>query len=361
MDNEKVPESMLGAIAIFLFAGAAWIAYPGLVVLFQNQSIKSNVAAVIGSGTGTATLTWNANTEPDLASYKIYYGTSPRTGTNPKVCGMCGYTASVNAGNVTSYAFSGMTNGQTYYFSTSALDTSNNESTFSGEVHKSIPAVTSSPTDNTPPTSNTPPPVSNTPPPDTTSQTVLPTGSTLSPLSNLSATAKGSSQVSISWNPSTNAVVGYYLYRNGYQIANTSLTSYTDTVSPGGMYAYTVKAYDTHGNVSPLSSAITVTVAAPPTSTTGTTQTTTTATEKNTFSFTSNLKLTQTHSDVKALQQFLNARGFTVASAGSGAPGSETTYFGAKTYTALVKFQKSVGLPATGYFGPMTRAKISTF
>lgn len=76
------------------------------------------------------------------------------------------------------------------------------------------------------------------------------------------------------------------------------------------------------------------------------------------FSFTRNLSLNQTGIDVKTLQQFLNTHGFIVASTGPGSPGNETTLFGARTYAALIKFQKSEGLPATGWFGPMTRGKI---
>ncbi len=77
------------------------------------------------------------------------------------------------------------------------------------------------------------------------------------------------------------------------------------------------------------------------------------------FSFTRNLALNQTGTDVKALQQFLNAHGFTVAAKGAGSSGSETDFFGRATYAALVRFQKSVGLPATGWFGPMTRTKVN--
>ena len=91
---------------------------------------------------GSATVSWNANTESDLASYKIYYGTSARTGTDPKTCGMCGYSSSLNVGKVTTYTFSNLTNGQTYYFSVSALDASNNESAFSAQVQKAISALT---------------------------------------------------------------------------------------------------------------------------------------------------------------------------------------------------------------------------
>ncbi len=87
---------------------------------------------------GTATISWNANTESDLAGYKIYYGTSARTGTNPKTCGLCGYSTSIDVGKVTTYTFSNLTDGQTYYFSVSAFDTSTNESSFSSEVSKTL-------------------------------------------------------------------------------------------------------------------------------------------------------------------------------------------------------------------------------
>ncbi|MBI2450946.1 MAG: fibronectin type III domain-containing protein [Parcubacteria group bacterium] len=84
---------------------------------------------------GTATLSWNANTETDLAGYKIYYGTLPRTNS----CPLGGYPNNINAGNVTSYVFSNLTDGQTYYFSITAYDASSNESCFSSEVSKYIP------------------------------------------------------------------------------------------------------------------------------------------------------------------------------------------------------------------------------
>jgi hypothetical protein len=87
---------------------------------------------------GSATLSWNANTEADLSGYKIYYGTSARTGTDPKTCGLCGYSTSVNVGNVTTYTISNLTNSTTYYFSVTASDTSSNESAFSSQVSKYI-------------------------------------------------------------------------------------------------------------------------------------------------------------------------------------------------------------------------------
>lgn len=74
--------------------------------------------------------------------------------------------------------------------------------------------------------------------------------------------------------------------------------------------------------------------------------------------FTRNLSLHDTGPDVLALQQFLNAHGFPVAGNGPGSSGEETTFFGLATYHALIKYQTTNDLPATGYFGPQTRAFI---
>jgi peptidoglycan hydrolase-like protein with peptidoglycan-binding domain len=61
------------------------------------------------------------------------------------------------------------------------------------------------------------------------------------------------------------------------------------------------------------------------------------------------------------LQQWLNAHGFVIAATGPGSPGNETTTFGILTDKALIKFQRSQGLPATGYLGPLTRAALAAF
>ncbi|MEK7612575.1 MAG: chitobiase/beta-hexosaminidase C-terminal domain-containing protein [Patescibacteria group bacterium] len=64
--------------------------------------------------------------------------------------------------------------------------------------------------------------------------------------------------------------------------------------------------------------------------------------------------------DVRTLQVFLNGHGFPIASSGTGSPGNETTYFGALTKAALIKFQIAKGIsPAAGYLGQKTRAAIS--
>jgi hypothetical protein len=78
---------------------------------------------------GQVTVAWDANLEPEVAGYKIYYGT--RSGS---------YTASLDAGNATSILLSGLQDGATYFFAAVAYDASNNESGFSNEITYAVPA-----------------------------------------------------------------------------------------------------------------------------------------------------------------------------------------------------------------------------
>jgi peptidoglycan hydrolase-like protein with peptidoglycan-binding domain len=78
------------------------------------------------------------------------------------------------------------------------------------------------------------------------------------------------------------------------------------------------------------------------------------------YAFTRDLTLGDTGPDVQALQTYLNAQGFLVASTGPGSPGHETDYFGPETQAALAAFQKAHGInPPEGYFGPITRSFIA--
>jgi len=79
------------------------------------------------------------------------------------------------------------------------------------------------------------------------------------------------------------------------------------------------------------------------------------------YTFTKDLTLGSKGADVKALQQFLNSKGYTVAKSGAGSPGNESEYFGPATKAALIKFQKDNNItPASGYFGPKTRAVVNS-
>ena len=72
-------------------------------------------------------LSWIANTEPDLAGYKVYIGTQSQL-YNPPI--MLGPVAAYNAANLTT--------GRTYYFCVSAFDSAGNESPCSTEVSKPL-------------------------------------------------------------------------------------------------------------------------------------------------------------------------------------------------------------------------------
>jgi hypothetical protein len=77
----------------------------------------------------TVTLAWDKNPEPNLAGYKVHYGTS--TGN---------YDYSVDVGNYTSCTISGLQEGTTYYFAATAYDSNNFESNLSEELAYMIPA-----------------------------------------------------------------------------------------------------------------------------------------------------------------------------------------------------------------------------
>ena len=83
---------------------------------------------------GSATLSWNQNTEKDLAGYKVYYGASPRTAD----CPPGGYAKNLNAGKNTKFTVTNLAPGQTYYFSVTSVNIAGKESCFSPEMKKTI-------------------------------------------------------------------------------------------------------------------------------------------------------------------------------------------------------------------------------
>jgi hypothetical protein len=78
-------------------------------------------------GNNTAVLEWDAVVDPTLAGYRVYYGIAPETYLQP---GGKGIEVDMNT---TTYTVTGLTNG-TWYFATTAVDSSGSESIYSNEV-----------------------------------------------------------------------------------------------------------------------------------------------------------------------------------------------------------------------------------
>lgn len=86
---------------------------------------------------GSVTLEWDANTEPDLDGYKIYY----KIGSSGEPYDGMGATegsSPIDVGNVTVFTLNTLTDGSIYYFVATAYDTGNNESGYSNEVFAQI-------------------------------------------------------------------------------------------------------------------------------------------------------------------------------------------------------------------------------
>jgi type IV pilus assembly protein PilY1 len=107
-------------------------------------------------------LAWDPNTESDLASYKVYYGTVSKT-----------YINSVDVGNETTYTLTGLTPGKTYFIVVTAYDKSYNGSGYSNEV--SGVAVEPTPPPPAPPPTITPTPTPEPTPTPTPEPTPTPT------------------------------------------------------------------------------------------------------------------------------------------------------------------------------------------
>ncbi|HKB07864.1 MAG TPA: fibronectin type III domain-containing protein, partial [Candidatus Polarisedimenticolia bacterium] len=94
-----------------------WCSVVCLGIALLALSVDSIRAATV------VQLTWDANTEPDLAGYRIRYGVAPSTPTQM-----------IDVGLVTSYSIMNLTAGTTYYFVVTAYDQAGNESQRSNEV-----------------------------------------------------------------------------------------------------------------------------------------------------------------------------------------------------------------------------------
>ena len=163
-------------------------------------------------------LTWEANSDSDLAGYRVYYGTQSTQ-----------YDMIVDVGNVLSYTTRELQRGLTYYFALRAYDGSTNESNFSAELPVFIPRNEAD---------LTAPDI-----PEIVSVTV------------------DERKVHIVWKPVTNMdLEGYRVYYgtkvDNYDVvvdAGNGNEYVTDDLSEGIIYYFVITSYDTAGNESGFS------------------------------------------------------------------------------------------------------------
>src|SRR5256712_3468200 len=205
-----------------MFSGNRSLASNLVLALFVAcvLTVLCSLAPALSSA-AQVTLTWDPNTEPDLAGYKLYYSTSSGS-----------YQSSVDVGNLTSYTLSGLLEGRIYYFAATAYNLSLGESGFSNEVNKAIADVT----------------------PPTVSITAPTTGATVS-----------GSAVMVSASASDNVgVAGVQFKMDGVNLgAEVTLAPYSvswnTTLATSGTHSLTAVARDAAGNTA-TSAAVGVTV-----------------------------------------------------------------------------------------------------
>ena len=81
--------------------------------------------------TGNATVSWSKSSSSSVTGYRVYYGTA--SGKYTQALG-----SGISAGNVASYAITGLPAGHTYYFAVTSVGSSGAESSYSAEVTKLV-------------------------------------------------------------------------------------------------------------------------------------------------------------------------------------------------------------------------------
>ena len=101
-----------------------------------STTLIALIVLLVSSATlyaASVSLSWQPNTEPDLAGYKIYYDTNEDGD----------YLHVLDIGNHSDYTFTDLMDGETYRVSVTAYDLYNNESDFSPEITFTTPEAAS--------------------------------------------------------------------------------------------------------------------------------------------------------------------------------------------------------------------------
>ena len=105
------------------------------MALFTTGIAALALSAVQAASALSVNLAWDPNPAPDIAGYRLYYGTASQT-----------YTQQFDIGNSTAANVSGFLEGTVYFFATTSYNTLGIESMFSNEVAYTTPFQTPTPT-----------------------------------------------------------------------------------------------------------------------------------------------------------------------------------------------------------------------
>jgi hypothetical protein len=92
-----------------------------LLILLSSLGLFSSISGA------DRIVSWNPNQEPDLAGYRLYWGTTSKN-----------YTEKIDLGNRNKIRILDLIPNTVYYFALTAYDIANNESSFSDEVTTTI-------------------------------------------------------------------------------------------------------------------------------------------------------------------------------------------------------------------------------
>ncbi len=128
-----IPLTIMLFFSIIGCGGGTGTDVNGTVITSSNGSSNNGSNTANGNPQeieGTVTLAWDANKEPTLGGYKIYYGTTSGSYENSIDVGL----AAQLPDQATTYTLAGLIKDQRYYIAITAYDTFKNESGLSNEV-----------------------------------------------------------------------------------------------------------------------------------------------------------------------------------------------------------------------------------
>jgi hypothetical protein len=112
IQEQKVPQSLSLYFPALFLIGSFFFLLLALAVQARAEQVS---------------LAWDANTEPDLGGYKLYYGTASQA-----------YSQVIDVGKGTQVTVSNLNQGVTYFFAVTAYNLQGAESDYSNEIHQSV-------------------------------------------------------------------------------------------------------------------------------------------------------------------------------------------------------------------------------